>query len=120
MTTKAIAAFGGLVVLGLCSGLLAALCGVGGGIVLVPAFKAMGIGHKTAVASSLAVIIPTALVATVRNHRADLIDWWLVAGVAIGAVVAARRSSRARRHGSAPLPVEVFLLGCAGPAPPPS
>lgn len=86
---KGIWIFGGLVALGLVSGLVAALCGVGGGIILVPAFKAMGIGHKTAVASSLAVIIPTALVATFSNHQSGLVDWRLVGAVSLGAVIAA-------------------------------
>lgn len=79
------------VVVGLVAGLLGALCGVGGGIVLVPAFVSiLGFGQKQAVATSLAVIILTALAATVNNARAgNLIDWRVVAAVGAASVVTA-------------------------------
>jgi len=102
--------FGGLVVLGLASGLVAALCGVGGGIILVPAFKALGIAHKTAVASSLAVIIPTALIATFRNHQAELVDWRLVGAVAAGAVVAAFFGTELMQSLGNPLLTRIFAV----------
>ncbi len=71
-------------------GLIAALCGVGGGVVMVPAFVlALGMDQKQAVATSLAVIVPTALVATVRYAHADLVDWKVFAGAAVGAVIVA-------------------------------
>ena len=76
--------------IGLCSGLLGALCGVGGGIIMVPAFVyALGLGQKTAVATSLAVIIPTAISATLKNGREGLVDWKVFAFTAIGAVISA-------------------------------
>lgn len=79
------------VVVGLVAGLLGALCGVGGGIVLVPAFVSiLGFGQKQAVATSLAVIIVTALAATVNNARAgNLIDWRVVAAVGAASAVTA-------------------------------
>ncbi|MDG2486538.1 MAG: sulfite exporter TauE/SafE family protein [Roseibacillus sp.] len=81
----------GLVV-GLAAGLVGALCGVGGGILMVPAFVlALGMGQKHAVATSLAVVVVTALAGT-ANHvlrKSDLIDWRLVACTAVGAAVAA-------------------------------
>ena len=44
--------------IGIAAGLLGALCGVGGGIVMVPAFvAALGFEQKKAVATSLAVIV---------------------------------------------------------------
>ncbi len=107
---KVILFFGGLVLLGLVSGLVAALCGVGGGIVLVPVFKAIGIGHKTAVASSLAVIIPTALIATMKNHQAGLVDWRLVGGVALGAVVAAYFGTDLMQSLRNPVVVRIFAV----------
>lgn len=76
---------------GLAAGLLGALCGVGGGIVMVPAFVGLlGLEHKQAVATSMAVIIVTALAATVNNARANnLIDWKIVAAVGLASMVAA-------------------------------
>ena len=77
---------------GLAAGLVGALCGVGGGIVMVPIFAmALGMDQKPAVATSLAVVVVTALMGTL-NHvvkKSDLIDWRLVAFTAVGAAVAA-------------------------------
>lgn len=76
-------------VVGACAGLLGALCGIGGGIVMVPAFtQILGIEHKQAVATSLAIIIITALVATANNTRAGFVDWRIVAAAAVGAAAA--------------------------------
>ena len=76
---------------GLAAGLLGALCGVGGGIVMVPAFVGLlGLEHKQAVATSMAVIIVTAIAATINNSRANnLIDWKIVAAVGLASAVAA-------------------------------
>lgn len=76
---------------GLAAGLLGALCGVGGGIVMVPAFVGLlGLEHKQAVATSMAVIIVTAIAATLNNSRANnLIDWKIVAAVGLASAVAA-------------------------------
>ncbi len=75
---------------GACAGLLGALCGVGGGIVMVPAFVLLlGLPQKTAVATSLAVIVPIALVSTARYAQSQLIDWQVAGMTAVGAVGAA-------------------------------
>lgn len=77
--------------IGLAAGLLGALCGVGGGIVMVPAFVGiLGLPHKTAVATSMAVIIATALAATLSNARSPgLINWQVAALTAVAAATAA-------------------------------
>ena len=79
------------IAIGLVAGLLGALCGVGGGIVMVPAFVALlGLGQKQAVATSLAVVIVTALAATANNARAgNLIDWKIVAAVGLASALTA-------------------------------
>jgi uncharacterized membrane protein YfcA len=79
------------ILIGLVAGLLGALCGVGGGLVMVPAFVlALGIEHKQAVATSMAVIIVTAIAATANNARiANLIDWKIVLAVGLASAVAA-------------------------------
>ena len=83
-----------LLVTGLCVGLAAclvgALCGVGGGIIMVPAFVLLlGMGQKTAVATSLAVVVVSGLSGTINNAiKSDLIDWKVVAVTALGAAVA--------------------------------
>lgn len=78
-------------VIGITAGLLGALCGVGGGILMVPAFvSVLGFEQKKAVATSLAVIVIIALISTLNNSRQDgLIDWKVVALTAIAAALAA-------------------------------
>jgi uncharacterized protein len=65
-----------LVAVGVVAGTLAGLLGVGGGIIMVPAMVLLvGIPAAVAKGSSLAVIIPTAIVGTQRNlqrRNADL------------------------------------------------
>jgi hypothetical protein len=67
-----------------------ALCGVGGGIIMVPAFVfALGMTQKTAVATSLAVVVVSGLSGTLNNvTKSDLIDWRVVLVTAVGAAVA--------------------------------
>ena len=77
---------------GVVAGLAGALCGVGGGIIMVPAFVLMlGMTQKTAVATSLAVVVMSGLSATANNvtSKSDLIDWKIVGITALGAVVGA-------------------------------
>jgi len=76
-----------LVVIGLASGILAGLLGVGGGIIMVPAMV-IGFGVTAAVAkgTSLLVIVPTALMGTWRNRtkrNADLRTAAIVGGAGI-------------------------------------
>lgn len=76
--------------IGLLAGLLGALCGVGGGIVMVPAFiYGLGLQPKQAIATSLAVIVVTALSASLSNIKSGLIDWRVAGVVAVAAVGAA-------------------------------
>ncbi|MGA0845756.1 MAG: sulfite exporter TauE/SafE family protein [Luteolibacter sp.] len=77
--------------IGLTAGLLGAICGVGGGLVLVPAFvMALKLEHKQAVATSMAVIAVTAISATLNHARSSqLIDWKLFGMVGAAAALAA-------------------------------
>ena len=76
--------------IGVMAGLLGALCGVGGGIIMVPAFVlALGFDHKVAVATSLAVIIPTALAATFQNVKGGFVHWPAFFITAVAAMIAA-------------------------------
>ncbi len=78
------------ILIGVLAGILAGLCGVGGGIVMVPAFVYfLGMEQKQAIATSMAVIAPTAAMAIFRFTGAGLVDWKIFWPTAIGAVVAA-------------------------------
>jgi len=76
--------------IGALTGVLAALCGVGGGLIMVPAFVfLMALDQKSAVATSLAVIIAVSLVATTKYSADSLVKWHIVWPVMIGAVLTA-------------------------------
>ncbi|OYW72802.1 MAG: hypothetical protein B7Z37_23810 [Verrucomicrobia bacterium 12-59-8] len=74
--------------IGIISGVVASLCGVGGGVVMVPAFVFfLKLPHKTAVATSLAIIIPTALMATTQNAKHGYVEWKVAAITAVSASI---------------------------------
>jgi hypothetical protein len=74
--------------IGLVSGVTSGLFGVGGGVVMVPAMMlVMGFTAHRAVGTSLAVIIPTALMGTFQHHRQANVDWRMALALAPLAVV---------------------------------
>jgi uncharacterized membrane protein YfcA len=73
----------GLVVLGLVTGTVAGLIGVGGGIIVVPALMVLfGTSDLVAKGTSLLMMIPTAISGTIGNLRRGNVD--LAAAAAIG------------------------------------
>lgn len=85
----------GLVALGLVAGALAASLGVGGGIVIVPALVVLfDFSQHAAQGTSLAVIVPTAIVGAAVHARARRVEWrlafWVAAGGILGAVAGSR------------------------------
>jgi uncharacterized protein len=94
-----------LVAIGLVAGLIAGLLGVGGGIVLVPAFfyafTVLGYGGpnlmQVCLGTSLATIIVTSWKSVSMHHKRGAVDWdilrawapWIAAGVVVGTFVAA-------------------------------
>ena len=88
-------AFAGLVLIGLLSGTLAGLLGVGGGVVMVPAMILLfGIPAAIAKGTSLAVIVPTSVVATQRNLRNGNADLRSAAAVGLAGIVSAFAASK--------------------------
>jgi uncharacterized protein len=75
----------GLLALGLFAGTLAATLGVGGGIIFVPVLVSLfGFAQLDAQGTSLAIIVPTAIVGMVTHARAGRVNWPVV-GVVGGA-----------------------------------
>jgi uncharacterized membrane protein YfcA len=84
-----------LVLVGVLSGTLAGLLGVGGGIVIVPALVILfSVPDAVAKGTSLAVIIPTALVGTARNLRHRHTDLSMAALVGLFGVASAFAASK--------------------------
>jgi len=98
-----------LLVIGGVAGALAGLLGVGGGIVLVPAFfyafRTLGYDGpqlmQICLATSLATIIVTSLRSVLGHHRKGAVDWailrgwapWIAAGALFGVLIAANLRS---------------------------
>ncbi|WP_232331411.1 sulfite exporter TauE/SafE family protein [Agromyces laixinhei] len=73
----------GMVVLGFVVGVASGLFGIGGGLVMVPAFMLFfGMSDLAAKGTSLAVMIPTAISGTLTNARGGVVD--LRAGIIAG------------------------------------
>jgi hypothetical protein len=80
--------------IGAVSGVVAALCGVGGGVVMVPCFVFFfHLGQKDAVSTSLMAIIGTAIVASSQNLKNGFGDWKLAAVTTCGAMLTAYLAS---------------------------
>lgn len=77
-----------LVLLGVVAGAMAGLLGVGGGIVMVPGLILLAsAAPAVAKGTSLVVIIPTALVGTIRNARRGEVDLPIALTVGLSGVV---------------------------------
>lgn len=93
VSTSAVA-LGGFALLGIAGGVIAGLLGVGGGIITVPALTIIaGLPLVVAKGTSLAVIVPTAAVGTMRNHRAGHVDLRSAVAVSAGGVISAYGAS---------------------------
>ncbi len=84
-----------LIVVGLGAGLLAAALGIGGGVVFVPVLVVVvGLEQAVAQGTSLAVIAPTAAIATYAHVRYGRVDWKAAFPVGVGAVAGAVLGAR--------------------------
>jgi uncharacterized membrane protein YfcA len=85
----------GLIGIGLASGTLAGLLGVGGGIVIIPALVVLfSVPDAVAKGTSLLVIIPTALAGTIQNLSLDNVDLAVAASVGLAGAGAAFGGSK--------------------------
>lgn len=79
-----------VIAIGLAGGLLSGLFGVGGGVIFVPALVALiGLPQRRAQGTSLAVILPTAIVGLLTYAQTRPVDFRLALPAAIGSVVLA-------------------------------
>ena len=75
-------------VIGFVAGLIGGLLGVGGGLVLVPLFHyILKMNMHAAIGTSLAVIVPTALVASLPNISSGNVQWRAFAFAALFSIL---------------------------------
>lgn len=85
-----------LVGVGLIAGVLSGMFGIGGGVVIVPMLSGiLGVGHKKAVATSLAAqLLPFSLPAVLRYYQEGMLDINAAIPVALGLAVGALAGAR--------------------------
>ena len=94
----------GFVAVGFFAGILGGVLGVGGGIVFVPAMVTLyGFEQHLAQGTSLAVIVPTALVATLAHSRRGQVDWPLAVLLGAGGLAGGWAGARLALALDAPL-----------------
>ena len=80
----------GLITLGLIAGSIAAALGIGGGVIYVPVLVVLfSFDQHMAQGTSLAIILPTAVVATVAHTRLGNVRWRLAIPVAVAGIAGA-------------------------------
>lgn len=85
----------GIAAFGVAVGVLSALFGIGGGIVMVPFMVLLLEGSQhLAEGTSLLVIVPTAIAGVIAHSKRGFVDFrvaaWLAAGGVVGAFIGAR------------------------------
>ena len=82
-----------LLVVGVVSGLLSGLFGIGGGTVIVPALVLVGLTQRQAAATSLAAIVPTSISGVISYATAGDVDWIAALLLACGMVAGSQIGS---------------------------
>jgi hypothetical protein len=76
---------------GLMAGFFSGLLGIGGGVIIVPALVLlMGFAMRTAIGTSLAIVIPTALAGAIFHFREGNLYLGAIVYVSIAAVAGSR------------------------------
>ncbi len=79
-----------VVLAGVTVGIVSALFGVGGGVLMVPFLVlALDLTQQTAEGTSLLVIVPTAIVGTITHFRSGYVELRTAARLAIGGAIGA-------------------------------
>ncbi|HWB70672.1 MAG TPA: sulfite exporter TauE/SafE family protein [Egibacteraceae bacterium] len=87
--------WGALAGFGLATGVLSAVLGVGGGVILVPGMVLLfGFSQHTAEGTSLLVIVPTAVTGALRHARSGYTQWRLAALLGIAGAAGGQLGSR--------------------------
>jgi len=76
---------------GLMAGFLSGLLGIGGGVIIVPALVLLlGFAMRTAIGTSLAIIVPTALAGAILHFREGNLHLAAIVYMSIAAVAGSR------------------------------
>ena len=100
-----------MIILGLAAGILSSLLGIGGGILLVPGMTfLLGLPIEKAVGTSLAIILPTALVGVYRHSVYGNVNWKIGLLIMVGSVTGAYIGAWLSRFIPAELLKKIFAV----------
>ncbi|MBI5157926.1 MAG: sulfite exporter TauE/SafE family protein [Acidimicrobiia bacterium] len=100
-----------LIAVGLVAGTLGAMLGVGGGIVYVPALVALfSFAQHEAQGTSLAVIIPSTMIAAYVHARAGRVDWKTALLLGVGGILGGVAGARIALSLDAPVLKRMFAV----------
>ncbi len=103
--------FVAVVLLGLIAGVLSSLLGIGGGIVLVPGMiYLLNLPVDKAVGTSLAIILPTALMGVYRHSVYGNVNWKVALLIITGSVTGAYLGAWLSRFVPADILKKIFAL----------
>jgi uncharacterized membrane protein YfcA len=97
-----------LALIGAGAGVLSGLFGIGGGVVMVPALVMAGLGQHRAQSTSLAAIVPIALVGAILFGRAANVDIPAAVVLAAGSLVGVRIGAQLMHRFSEVLLARIF------------
>lgn len=97
--------------IGILTGLINGLLGIGGGTILIPAMVfLLGEEQHTAHGTSLAIILPTAFVSTIIYQLNNHIDWGLVTKIVLSAALGGYLGAKLMKKIPAPQLRKLFGL----------
>ena len=100
-----------LILVGLVAGAMGAMLGVGGGIVYVPALVALfSFAQHEAQGTSLAVILPTAVMAAYVHSKAGRVEWRTAILLGVGGILGGVLGARTALALDAPLLKRMFAV----------
>lgn len=83
-----------LIAIGAAAGVLSGMFGIGGGTLIVPALVLwLGMSQRLAAGTSVAAILPTAIVGAVTYGAAGQVDWVAAIALAVGIILGAQLGS---------------------------
>ncbi len=99
-----------LAAIGVGAGILSGLLGIGGGVVMVPALVMAGLGQHRAQTTSLAAIVPIAIVGAILFGQAANVDIGAAVVLAAGSLVGVRAGALLMHRLSEVLLARVFAV----------
>jgi uncharacterized membrane protein YfcA len=95
---------------GIATGVLSGLLGVGGGIVMVPALVALGYSRQRANSTSLAAILLVALAGAISFAVSDSVDWGMGLMLGLGGLIGSTMGAKLMSRLSGPTLAIIFGL----------